>query len=494
MSYFLGIDLGTSSVKCALVDAETLSIIATASHEVALSYPEIGYVEQSPDDWWLATQKSIRQLADHHNLEPVIGIGFSGQMHGTVLLDDTGTVVHPAIIWADQRSSTMLNDLLTIPDYVATTGTYPATGFMAATLRWLALHQPDVLDKTATVLLPKDYIRYRLTGELHSDVSDAASTGLFDIRAKDWAWTIIEQASIPSKIFPPVVASYDVIGNVLPTVATALGLSSSASVVAGCADQPAQAIGNGIVSADRMSITLGSGGQVFVPLAPEHLPTADKRVHTFNHAVSGWYALGAILSAGLSLRWLRDLLDLSQHDNAYGLLEAAARDCPMGADGLLFIPHLNGERTPYMNPSAQGAFIGLTSRHNQAHLIRAVMEGVAFSLRLAYEACVANTTDTPSIVIGAGGGMSSDLWRQIIVDVLNIPIHSTAQTEQAALGAAALAGMGIHYYGDTLKDNLDAIGSRLTQLDHVTVPSTDRSIYDEQYEIFKDVYPILNPS
>lgn len=492
MPYFLGIDLGTSSVKCALVDADTLQIVVTATHEVALSYPDVGYVEQSPTEWWQATQQAIHDLGKEYTLSDVIGIGFSGQMHGTVLLDDSGEVLHPAIIWADQRSSTMLDDLLAIPNYVAITGTYPATGFMGATLRWLALNKPDVLARTSTVLLPKDYLRYRLTGEYHTDVSDAASTGLFNIRQQDWAWDVIEQVSIPSAIFPPVVTSYTPIGTLLPEVADQLGLSVTTTVVAGCADQPAQAIGNGILSADRMSITLGSGGQVFVPLASIEGLQADKRIHMFNHAVTGWYALGAILSAGLSLRWLRDLLDLSDHDNAYDLLEASARECPIGADGLLFIPYLNGERTPHMNPSATGAFIGLTSRHTQSHLIRAVMEGVAFAIRQAYEACIANANTAPTLVIGAGGGMGSNLWRQIIVDVLNISIHSTAQTEQAALGAGSLAGIGLRYYGDSLEENIDFITSQLTQLDRVTHPQADRDAYDKQYQIFKDIYPLLN--
>lgn len=393
-------------MKCALVKTETLSIIATSSREYALNYPQAGFVEQSPEEWVNKTIEALHELTQKTGIRDIRGIGFSGQMHGTVLLDSNKEVLHPAIIWADSRSGDVLGELIDTvgyDSYIKMTGTAPAVGFMGSTLLWLKHNQPELLEQTKHVLLPKDYLRFRLTGEMVTDVSDAAGTGLFDIHKGQWADRIIERAGLPRNIFPQILSAYDVAGYLSKDVAQKIGLKAGIPLVAGCADQAAQAVGNGIFSEGRMSITLGSGGQIFVPISANSSQLrTDSRIHVFNHATGGWYALGAILSAGLALRWLRNILNLTHQDNAYADLDESARIVPAGADGLVFLPYLNGTRTPHMNPSATGAFIGLTSRHTQGHLVRAVMEGVAFAIREAYEVCVSLVDSDIKTIIGAG--------------------------------------------------------------------------------------------
>lgn len=496
MGYLLGIDLGTSSVKCAVVNADNLAIVATATQEYNLYYPQAGYVEQSPQEWWSATILAVQNVMQKANFPDILGIGYSGQMHGTVLLDAEGNVLHSAIIWADQRSSDILPQLLDTvgeDNYIATTGTAPATGFMASTLFWLKQNQPDLLEQVAHVLLPKDYIRYKMTGNIATDVSDAASTGLLDIRQGTWAYDIIEKMSLHSHIFPEILQSYDIAGELTQTAATELKLKAGIPIVAGCADQPAQAIGNGIISVGRASITLGSGGQIFIPLHPQNDPlTTDKRIHVFNHATTGCYALGAILSAGLALRWLRDWLGMSDEVDAYAQLTSSAENVPAGSEGLLFLPYLNGERTPHMNPSARGAFIGLTSRHTKGYLAQAVLEGVAFALKDAFTACSSVTNHDIQILVGAGGGLTSDLWRQIIVDVLAKPIQLSAQHEQAALGASLLAGVGLNLFGDNPSENFTYLENKLSNYHSITEVSDNSAIYEDRYQLFLDVYPLLN--
>lgn len=496
MSHLIGIDLGTSSVKCALLNAETLATIAISSREYALNYPQPGFVEQSPEEWFDKTIEALAELIQKTGIHTIQGIGFSGQMHGTVLLDSKKEVLNPAIIWADSRSGEILDELIDTVGYnryIQTTGTGPATGFMGATLLWLKYNRPKLLEKTQYVLLPKDYVRYRLTGEIATDASDAAGTGIFDIHKAQWADKIIEKCGFPRSIFPPILNAYDIAGYLREDVARRIGLEPRIPLVTGCADQAAQAVGNGIFSEGRMSITVGSGGQIFVPIkASASLLRTDDRIHVFNHATGGWYALGAILSAGLALRWLRDVLKLTNRENAYAHLAESAKIVPTGADGLLFLPYLNGTRTPYMNPSATGSFIGLTSRHTQGHLVRAVMEGVAFAIRGAYEACISVVDNDIESIIGAGGGMTGELWRQIIVNVLNQPVYHSNRTEQASSGAALLAGIGLNLFGDSLPDNLTYLENQLSNYDFIIEPSDNHAVYEERYAIFKELYPLLN--
>ncbi|MBZ0280826.1 MAG: xylulokinase [Anaerolineae bacterium] len=491
MPYLLGIDIGTSSVKAVLFDPETARITATAAHEYPIHKPTPDRAEQNPDDWWDATVMVVRQVMTNLKPESVVGIGFSGQMHGTVLVDAAGKPVHPAIIWADQRSGAECAELVAMvgaENYASTAGTLPAVGFMGATLLWLRKHQPDLLEKAHQVLLPKDYVRLKMTGNMLTDSSDAAGTGIFDVTKRAWADEIIRRTGLPESLFPVVIESGGLAGHLQPEAAALMGLPAGIRVAAGCADQPAQALGNGLITPGKASVTTGSGGQVFIPLQPsgERVPT-DPRLHVFNHAVPGmYYVLGAILSAGLSLRWLRNLVGLEGVPDAYPRLSAEAAQVAPGADGLIFLPYLSGERTPHMDSLARGAFIGLSAHHTRGHLARAVMEGVAFALRQTLEISRELGADAETI-IAAGGGAESDVWRQIQADVFGVPLQQTLLTEQAGVGAALLGGMAAGVYAE-----LAEACSRTVRYGSITQPNTTRqTFYNDRYAHFLELYPRL---
>lgn len=496
MSIFLGIDIGTSSLRAALVDADKAEIIAVAGKEYPLCRPQAGYAEQNPDDWWQATIETVQEVIRVSGQKDIAAIGFSGQMHGTVLLDESGRVVHPAIIWADQRSSKQVQELLDTvgeEDYVAQAGTLPAAGFLSTTLFWLKQHQPEILNQASQVILPKDYVRYRMTGQIATEVSDAASTGIFDIYQQEWASQIIESVGLPDSLFPPILRSYDIAGELSASAAQAFGLKAGIPVIAGCADQPAQAIGNGILKPGLASVAVSSGGQVFLPVQPDSVGVlhTDRRIHVFNHASSGWYALGAVLSAGLSLRWLRDLLGMSEQKNAYQQLSIEAEKVDAGSDGLIFLPYLNGERTPHMDSSARGAFIGLAGHHSRGHMARAIMEGVAFAMRQALEVCE-SVGEPAEKIIASGGGLESAVWRQVFTDVLNRPLQKSLQKEQSALGAGILAAVGIRYFvpdGD-IESNFAAIQPKLARYDDAK-EAQNAAFHEERYQHFCELYPRL---
>lgn len=480
MTKLLGIDIGTSSAKAVLVDSDTQQIIASAAQEYPIHRPAPDRAEQNPAEWWDAVVYAVRQITAEH--ADIAAVGFSGQMHGTVLLDKAGEVVHPAIIWADSRSTEQVAQLAaSVNDYASITGTLPAVGFMGVTLMWLKQHAPDVLDRAHKVLLPKDYVHYRLTGEMTTEVTDAASTSLFDVQRGAWADDVLAAVDLPRALFPTVLPSHEP-RSLTEEAADTLGLPPGIPVAAGCADQPAQALANGIISPGVVSVTVGSGGQVFAPLGAFR---TDPRLHVFNHAVPNtYYALGAILSAGLSLRWLRDTLGMEAQTDAYAALSAEAADVPPGADGLIFLPYLSGERTPHMDAHARGGFIGLSGYHTRGHLARAVMEGVAFALRQALE-ITQELGGTVETVIGSGGGVESTVWRGILTDVFGVPVRKTLTTEQASIGAALLGGIGAGVYA-----GFDDAAQ--PQYDDATKPDRSQAaFYDARYEQFKQLYPKL---
>ena len=491
MSHLLGLDLGTSSAKAMLFNPNTRRPVAVAGHEYPVNKPAPNHAEQDPETWWQAIVNIVRRVTAQAQHPPITAISFSGQMHGTVLLNAQNQPLHPAIIWADQRSAaecTQLIDTLGREKYAALTGTLPAVGFMGPTLLWLARHQPDLLAQARHVVLPKDYIRLKMTGKIATDVSDAASTAIFNIHRNTWADAILQHVDLPPEILPPVLASTAVAGQLTPHAAEELGLQAGIPIIAGCADQPAQAIGNGIIAPGKASVTTGSGGQVFTPLSPSNgpLPT-DPRLHVFNHAVPNmWYGMGAILSAGLSLRWLRDLTGLQHNPNAYATLSAEAADVPPGANGLIFLPYLSGERTPHMDPLARGSFIGLTHYHQRGHLARAVMEGVAMALRQALEINLL-LGGRVEIIIAAGGGAESAVWRQIQADVFGLPLRQSLLGEQASVGAALLAGVGAGVYA-----NLEEACVGVVEYGPITSPDeVTHSRYNELYVRFTELYPRL---
>ncbi|MEP7294016.1 MAG: xylulokinase [Chloroflexota bacterium] len=492
MSLLLGIDIGTSSVKAVLFDPDTIGVAAVAQQEYPIHKPAPDRAEQNPDDWWKATIEVVRRVTERAGRNDVIAIGLCGQMHGTVMLDAANQPIHPAIIWADQRSAAECDDLIALlgaERYAAIAGTLPATGFMAATLLWLRKHDPALLDRIRTVLLPKDYVRLKLTGSLATDPSDAAATALFDIRVKRWSAEIIGGMGLPHSIFPHVLDSQALAGELSAKAAAALGLPGGIPVVVGSADQPAQGIGNGIVAPGKAAISVSSGGQVVTPLIPQGkvIPT-DPRLHVFNHAIPGmWYILGAILSAGLSLRWLRHISGMDELGSAaYERFSAEAATVKPGANGLIFLPYLTGERTPHMDAQARGGLIGLSAYHERAHLARAVMEGVAFALRQALEISIELGGQVESVV-ATGGGMESAVWRQILADTLGLPLQKSLLSEQTAVGAALLAGVGIGIYS-TFED----AGRQMQHYGALTEPNpANRELYDALYAEFTGLYPKL---
>lgn len=491
MTLLLGIDVGTSSAKAVLFDVDSAQTLAVAGQEYPVLKPAPDRAEQDPDTWWQAVVNATRQVVAEAGRNDVAAIGFSGQMHGTVLLDQTGNPVHPAIIWADQRSAAECEELIATlgaAAYAQLAGTLPAVGFMGATLLWLAKHDPALLEKTHKVVFPKDYVRLKMTGRISTEVSDAASSGIFDLAGARWAAPIITAVGLPEAIFPEVTASSAVIGTLLPAAAQEMGLPAGIPVTAGCADQPAQAIGNGLIQPGTASVTTGSGGQVFVPIrATRDGLKTDPRLHVFIHAVPDvYYVEGAILSAGLSLRWLRDLTGLSSTPGAYGILSQDAAAVAPGADGLLFLPYLSGERTPHMDPSARGAFIGLSYHHTRGHLARAVMEGVAFALRQALEISM-SLGGAAETIIAAGGGAESPVWRQIQADIFGSPLRQTLLTEQASIGAALLAGVGAGVYTD-----FASACEQVVRLGPETQPNpAHQAFYQGLFEQYSALYPRL---
>lgn len=486
--HLLGIDLGTSSVKVALVD-ETGQVLATGSREYPIETPQRNRAEQQPEHWWTATVAATRQALVQVPRAQVAGIGVDGQMHGGVLLGADRQPLGPAIIWADQRSMAEAAELIRLidKDQFIAAGTLPAAGFMAATLRWLQQHDPVQLERARTALLPKDYVRLRLTGELATDASDASATALFNIRERQWSPSIIRTLGLPEDIWPPVLDSAQISGLLTTGAAEALGLAAGIPVATGCADQAAAALGNGMIDPGIGSVSVSTGGTVVVPVA---LPQTDPllRLHTFCHApVDRWYLLGAMLCAGMALRWLRDLHGLSGDPEAYNRLAVLAAEVQPGSDGLIFLPYLVGERTPATAAQAKAAFTGLTLQHGLGHMARAIMEGVAFALRQLVEIMMELNAPATAFYALGGGLTNGSIWRQIVTDVLDRPLRLPARRERAAAGSALLGGIAGGIYGNYTQA-AEATAASYT----FTAPDPTRAaVYREHYQQFVETYRLL---
>lgn len=490
----VGIDVGTSSTKSVVLAADG-EVLGAASQTYPVNTPRPGWAEQDPDGWVDAAIRTVRDAVERANVKPeaVRALGLSGQMHGTVCVGASGRVLRPAIIWADQRSADQvveIIDLLGRERLAAYTGNPLATGFMLPSWCWLQAHEPALAQEVRWLLLPKDYVRYRLTGEIGTEPSDAASTSLFDPAARGWSRPLLEALEIDSRFLPPVHPSAEVAGSLLPEVAAAMGLKPDVPVIFGGSDQAMQALGNGVVEPGVVSSTIGTGGQLFAPTARPvvDVPTEGEpglRMHSYCHVLPDrWHVETAMLSAGLSLRWLRDQV---LGGGSYGALADAARSVPPGADGLLFQPYLAGERTPHMDPRARGSFVGLTRRHGRAHLVRAVMEGVVLGMRQGLD--VMRRLGVPvDRVVASGGGTQHRLWLQLQADIYNCPIHRTETLEAAATGAAMLAGVGAGVYEDVDA----AIAAAVRRHGEVVEPDRLRAtIHARQYETFVRLYPAL---
>ena len=487
MSSLLGIDLGTSSVKV-VVFALDGSISGIGSAEYPILTPSVGYAEQDPEDWWRATVAAVGQAMENAGRPDISGIGFSGQMHGFVLIGTDRRALSPAIIWADQRSADLLPEIESIvgPD-LKKCGTAPAAGFLISTLFWLQRHQPELLGRALTLLMPKDYIRLKITGEFGTDESDASATGIFDVERRTWADDLITRLNLPRSIFPRTNESIERVGTLKKDAAAQLGLVPGIPVSAGSSDQPAQAVGNGLIDPPLGSVTIGTGGQVFVPLS-QPLLDPKLRLHTFCHAPrERWYLLGAMLSAGMALRWFRAILGTERF--SYADLDRLAGEVEPGCEGLTFLPYIVGERSPIMDPRARGGFVGLALRHGPAHLARALLEGVTFALRQIVETMEDCGASLPELV-ASGNGLGSPLWRQMLADVVGRPLfqgQDAYAAERAGVGAAMMGGIGAGVFkGYEEARNLAPI------FDVITVPNPDRADqYESAYRRFLDLYPML---
>lgn len=484
----MGIDIGTSSTKTVIIGLDG-TLLGIAVREYAVETPRPGWAEQNPETWVSATLDTMRRALVAANIPAaqVQGIGFSGQMHGTVCLDARGRALRSAIIWADQRAAAQVAEVdarIGRERLAAWTANPLATGFMLATWLWLREHEPNIAVVTSHLLLPKDYVRYRLTGEIGTEPSDASSTSLFDTANRCWSVPLLDALALDARMLPPVAASSAIAGGLLPEIAAATGLRPGTPVIYGGSDQAMQAVGHGVVAPGVLSSTIGTGGQLFAPVArPAYDP--ELRLHCFCHALPDmWHLESAMLAAGLSLKWLRDnvMPGLSYQD----LADAAASISP-GAEGLFFQPYLTGERTPHMDPRARGSFVGLTLRHGRGHMARAVMEGVVFGMRQGLDLML-DLGVMPERIIASGGATQHPLWLQLQADMFNRPLYQTRTVEASAVGAALLAGVGVGVYADVV----DAIAQAVQYVDTVVTPNPENAArYVPLSATYAALYPAL---
>lgn len=483
----IGIDLGTTNTKTIVVDADGRTL-ALAAREYAVETPRPGWAEQQPTTWLQAAAETLREAIAASGVSPahVAAIGLSGQMHGAVLLDGHGQPVRLAIIWPDQRAAAQVERVyqqVGREQLGRWTANPVAAGFMLVSWLWLAEHEPEAVRTTRQMLLPKDYLRYCMTGALGSEPSDASSTLLFDTAHRRWCVPLLAEFGIPEAILPPIHGSAEVAGGLTAEFAAEVGLRPGTPVVYGGSDQAMQALGNGLIDPGLLSCTIGTGGQLF---APTREPTYDPelRLHCFCHVLPDrWHLEAGVLTCGLALKWLRDnVVGLS-----YQELADAAAATPPGAEGLLFAPYLAGERTPHMDPYARAAFVGLTLRHNRAHLARAVMEGVVMALRQGLE-LMFKLGAAADRVVASGGATRHPLWLQLQADIFNRPIYRTRSEEAAALGAAMSAGLGVGLHPDAAT----ACRRAVRWHEQVITPDAERAAtYNELYHRFCQLYPTL---
>lgn len=490
MSYVLGIDVSTTATKALLIDGAG-AVVGTASSTYGYETPRPLWSEQDPELWWTATIDAVAQVLDSTGISgrDVESIGLTGQMHGSVLLDGKGQVVRPAILWNDQRTAAECDEIRRVVGrdrLIHITGNDALTGFTAPKLAWVQRHEPENWAKVAHILLPKDYVRFRLTSIYAVDVAGGSGTILFELAKRTWSPEVLELLEIDPQLLPPTFEGPATTGTVTAAAAEATGLASGTPVVGGGGDQSANAIGVGAVRAGIVALSLGTSGVVFATTdGPQVEPNG--RVHSFCHAVpERWHMMGVMLSAAGSLRWLRDSI---APDRSFDELVDGASQVPPGSDGLLFLPYLTGERTPHPDPAARGAFIGLTVRHDLRHLTRAVLEGVAFGLRDGLDLMTETGVPAPRQVRASGGGTRSALWRQILADVLEAEIAIVPTEEGAAFGAALLAAVGVGWFS-TVEESCDGVVSVRPS----ATPGPDVEMYRQAHQLYGALYPALAPT
>ncbi|WP_422931013.1 xylulokinase [Singulisphaera sp. PoT] len=501
MSVTLGIDIGTSGTKTLAID-EAGNVLGSSSAEYPCEHPRPGWSEQDPELWWEATKTTVAAVLKKAGLKPsdVAGVGLSGQMHGSVFLDEAGSVIRPALLWNDQRTAAECAEIERRAGgkeaLIRMVANPALTGFTAPKLLWLRNHEPRSWDRVRQVLLPKDYIRYRLTGTFATEVSDASGTLLLDVAKRNWSRELLGLLEIDPDLLPPCYESFEVSGQVSALGASGTGLAEGTPVVGGGGDQAAGAVGNGIVRPGAVSATMGTSGVVF---AHTHEVGFDPlgRLHRFCHAVPGaWHVMGVVLAAGGSLQWYRNQLAQAEIDAAkakgidpYFLLSDQAAKVGPGAEGLFFLPYLTGERTPHMNPDAKGAWVGLTVRHGRSHLVRSVMEGATYAMRDSLELIKEMGASIEQIRL-SGGGARNPLWRQIQADIYGQDVHMLESTEGPAFGVALLAQVGAGGFS-SVPEACDAT-IRLTEC--TKVDEKARAFYNRAYPIYRQLYDDLHGS
>lgn len=500
MPYHVGIDIGTTGARALIVD-ENGNVVGSATSDYPMYTPRPLWAEQDPEDWWKAVIQAMRSALGQAQINPsaIAAIGLTGQMHGMVLLDAQGKVVRPCIMWNDQRTAdecAWIMQTVGVERFMELTLNPALPGFTAPKIIWLRTHEPEHYAQAKVLLLPKDYIRYRLTGVYATEVSDASGTVLLDVTKRRWSREVLDKLEIPESWMPTCVESPSITGQVTLLAAELTGLPPGIPVVGGGGDQAASAVGTGIVEPGLVSVTLGTSGVVF---AYSDQPARDPqgRLHTFCHAVPGkWHMMGVALSSGGSLRWLRDTIgqpekmvaNLTQVD-PYEILTAEAAAASAGCEGLLFMPYLTGERSPYPDPNARGAFIGLTLRHDKRHLARAVLEGVAYSLRDSLE--LFRELGIPIREVRAGGGGARSLvWRQILADVFGVELTTVNVADSTAFGAALLAGVG----SGTYRSVAEACAATIKIVDHTPPIAANQAVYNSYYPIYHSLYHTLKPT
>jgi xylulokinase len=501
VSVTLGIDIGTSGTKTLAID-ESGAVLASASAEYPCDHPRPGWSEQDPELWWRATCETVRRVLSQGKLKPadIKGVGLSGQMHGSVFLDGDGRVIRPALLWNDQRTAAECAEIEAKAGgreaLVRMVANPALTGFTAPKLLWVRRHEPGAWDQVRQVLLPKDYIRFRLSGTYATEVSDASGTLLLDVANRRWSRELLGKLDLDPALLPPCYESPEVSAKVSAVGAKETGLAEGTPVVGGGGDQPAGAVGNGIVRAGVVSATMGTSGVVF---AHADQPGFDPlgRLQRFCHAVPGAYcAFGVVLAAGGSLQWFRNELGKAevamakeQGVDPYLLLTGEAAIVGPGAEGLFFLPYLTGERTPHFDPHAKGAWVGLTVRHGRAHMIRSVLEGATYAMRDSLE-LIREMGVTIEQIRASGGGARNALWRQIQADIYGVDVHTLHSTEGPAFGAALLAQVGTGGFASVP----EACDATIRLAERTAVDPKVKALYDSGYVIYRQLYKDLRQS
>jgi xylulokinase len=498
MEYLMGFDIGTTSTRCILIDRNG-KLISSATKEYPMDTPKPGWAEQDPESWWDAAIATVKEVLSLSNIDPVdiSAIGLSGQMHGSVFLDKDGKVIRPALLWCDQRTKDQCEDIYRTfggeEEFIKLSFNRALTGFTAPKILWLRQIEPENYSRVVKILLPKDYIRYRLSGTFATEVSDASGTILMDIEKRTWSDAIINGLSIDRGLLPPVYESEHISSRVSKEASLLTGLLQGTPIAGGAGDQAGGAVGSGIVYEGMISDYLGTSGVVF---AHSDSPVYDPegRLHCFCHAVRGaWHLMGVTLAAAGSYKWYHDNFGVSDtikekysELSGYELLNKQAEESPPGSEGLIFLPYLSGERTPYADPDARGVFFGLSYLHNQRHFSRAVMEGVSFSqydcLNLMKELGI-----TSEKIVLFGGGARSELWRQITADIFNTRVVTLNVSEGPSYGAAIIAGVGAGIYEDVRK----AVGLIIKEVTTTRPKNENVEKYNKYYRVYRSLYGSL---